>query len=558
MSQILYVNPTSGNDGSAGSQQAPVKTITKAIQLASAGAKIQLISGTYNAASGETFPLFIPSGVTVIGTENNKGSAVLIEGSGNYLSRTFAGQNVTFVMANAAELRGVTVVNQASRGTAVWVESTSPVVANCTFIRCKREGLFATGDANPVVVDNVFTENAANGISIARNSKGDIRGNICYKTGYGIAVSDSAAPILIDNKISENRSGIVISGSARPILRSNLCDRNTDDGITIISSASPDLGTNTSPGNNILRSNGKFDLQNASSNKIIAIGNQIDPTRVSGNIELINNQSPSPSPTPAPSPTPTPVPIPVPSPNPSPNPIPVPSPNPSPTPTPTPIPAPDPDPEPIPVPIPSPSPNPIPTPSPTPTPGDLTDVTGHWAEAFIRELNKLDIITGFKDKTFKPDATMTRAQYAALLVKAFNPSAKRQAIKFRDVPESFWASKVIQQAYQGQFLSGYPDNSFHPNENIQRVQILVSLVNGLGLTTTTKISKAFEDQNKIPNYALDEIAIASSKRIIVNYPKISQLNPTRDATRGEVAAMVYQALVNAGRVAVINSPYIVG
>jgi S-layer homology domain len=152
---------------------------------------------------------------------------------------------------------------------------------------------------------------------------------------------------------------------------------------------------------------------------------------------------------------------------------------------------------------------------------------------------------------------MTRAQYAALVVKAFNPSVKRQASKFRDVPESFWASKVIQQAYQGQFLSGYPDNSFHPNENIQRVQIVVSLVNGLGLTTATKNTKAFEDQNKIPKYALDEIAIASSKRIIVNYPKISQLNPTRDATRGEVAAMVYQSLVDAGRVAPINSPYIV-
>lgn len=532
MTQILYVNPTSGNNGNTGSEQAPVKTIAKALQLATAGAKIQLASGTYNAASGEIFPLSVPPNVAIIGTENNKGSAILIEGSGNYLSRTFAGQNVTFVMASSAELRGVTVVNQASRGTAVWVESTSPTVANCTFIRCKREGLFATGDANPVVIDNVFTENAANGISIARNSKGDIRGNICYKTGYGIAISDSAAPTLTDNKISENRSGIVISGSARPVLRSNLCDRNTDDGITIISSALPDLGTNTSPGNNILRSNGKFDIQNASSNKIIAIGNQIDPSKVSGNVELINNQSPSPSPIPTPSPTP----------------IPTPSPNPEP----------EPNPEPSPIPTPSPTPIPVPTPSPTPTPvpGDLTDISGHWAEAFIRELNKLDIITGFKDKTFKPDATMTRAQYAALLVKAFNPSAKRQASKFRDVPESFWAYKVIQQAYQGQFLSGYPDNSFRPNENIQRVQILVSLVNGLGLTTATKTTKAFDDQNKIPNYALDEIAIASSKRIIVNYPKISQLNPTRDATRAEVAAIVYQALVDAGRVAVINSPYI--
>jgi hypothetical protein len=153
---------------------------------------------------------------------------------------------------------------------------------------------------------------------------------------------------------------------------------------------------------------------------------------------------------------------------------------------------------------------------------------------------------------------MTRAQYAALIVKAFNPSAKRQAIKFKDVPQDFWANKVIQQAYQGQFLSGYPDNTFRPNDNIQRVQVIVSLVNGLGLTASGhKTLKPYDDQTKIPDYAKDEVIVASEKRIIVNYPKVKELNPTREATRAEVVAMVYQALVDAGRVAVIDSPYIV-
>ncbi len=155
---------------------------------------------------------------------------------------------------------------------------------------------------------------------------------------------------------------------------------------------------------------------------------------------------------------------------------------------------------------------------------------------------------------------MTRAQFAALLVKAFNPPAKRAAIKFKDVPADFWASKVIQQAYQGEFLSGFPDNTFSPNKNIQRVQVIVSLVNGIGLGLSGDVAtaiKAFDDQTKIPNYAKDEVAKAIDKQIIVNHPNLKQLNPTRDATRAEVAVMVYQALVDAGRVAAINSPYIV-
>ncbi len=207
MVQNLYVNPAIGNNTNPGTQQAPFKTITQALKVASPNTTIQLAEGKYSAENGETFPLTVPFGVKVIGNEANKGSNILIEGSGNYLSRTFAGQNVTFVMLDSAELRGVTVTNPASRGSGVWAESTTPTIANCTFINCKREGVFATGDANPTITGNVFTENAANGMAIAKNSQGKIQGNTCFKTGFGIAVSDTASPTLLDNKIYENRSG---------------------------------------------------------------------------------------------------------------------------------------------------------------------------------------------------------------------------------------------------------------------------------------------------------------------------------------------------------------
>ncbi len=569
MASNFYVNPGAGNDANPGSQVAPFKTITRALKLATIGSKIQLAEGNYNAASGEVFPLTVPSGITVVGNEANKGSGILIQGSGSYLSRTFAGQNVTFILLDGAELRGVSVTNQASRGTAVWVESGASTIANSTFTQSKREGVFATGDANPTILNSFFSENAANGISIAKEAKGQIKGNTIFKTGFGIAISDAASPTLIDNKISENRSGIIISGTARPILRNNVSEKNTDDGLTVIANAFPDLGNANSLGGNTFSNNGKFDLQNAGTNKLISVGNQIDPKKVTGSLQFddvsIPNQTPAPAPdpintTPAPTPAPAPDPInttPVPTPAPTPVPIPVPTPVPAPDPTDT-TPEPTPDPT-IPVPTPTPAPKPAPKPAPTPTPtsSDLTDIANHWAAAFIRELVKQGIVSGFPDRTFKPDATMTRAQYAALVVKAFSPSSNRAAVKFKDVPADFWASKVIQQAYQGLFLSGFPDGTFAPNKNIQRVQVIVSLVNGLGLSADATTTFKFDDQAKIPEYAKDKVAKAIGKRIIVNYPNPKQLNPTRDATRAEVVALVYQALANAGRVAAINSPYIV-
>ncbi|MCC5627259.1 DUF1565 domain-containing protein [Nostoc sphaeroides CHAB 2801] len=559
MAQTFYVNPVSGNNTNPGSQQAPFKTITQALKVATVDTKIQLANGNYNAASGEVFPLTVPSGVTVVGNETNKGNGILIEGSGSYLSRTFAAQNVTFVLLDKAEVRGVTVTNLASRGSGVWIESTAPTVANSTFTNCKREGVFTTGEANPVILGNVFSENAANGIAIAKNSKGQIIDNTCLKTGFGIAISDTASPTLRDNKIYENRSGIVISGSARPVLRNNVCENNTDDGITVIGTALPDIGSTNNLGGNTLRNNGKFNLQNASSNKLVSVGNKIDTSKVTGNVEFADSSVPTPSSPTAPIPSSPTAPIPS-----SPT-APIPSSPTAPIPSSPTAPIPSSPTAPIPIsptaPIPSSPTAPIPSsptaPIPTPT-IELTDITNHWAGGFIRELVKLGIVNGFPDRTFKPDATMTRAQYAALLVKAFNPSPNRPVIKFKDVPADFWASKVIQQAYQGLFLSGFPDNTFAPNKNIQRVQVIVSLVNGLGLSAdSATVTKTFDDQAKIPEYAKDEVVKAIDKGIIVNHPNVKQLNPTRDATRAEVAVMVYQALVDADRVAAINSPYIV-
>ncbi|NEP52851.1 MAG: DUF1565 domain-containing protein, partial [Moorea sp. SIO3C2] len=183
----LYVNPATGSDSADGSESTPFKTITKAFDSAASGDEIQLKPGTYNTGSGETFPLKAPSGVKIIGDEANKGNGILIEGNGLFNTRFGGGQNVTLILAKDTDLRGVTMTNRERRGTGAWIESGSPIVANCTFKECNREGVNVTGEATPEIKDNNFIGSGieGQGISITSAAKGQIQGNTCIKMGNG-------------------------------------------------------------------------------------------------------------------------------------------------------------------------------------------------------------------------------------------------------------------------------------------------------------------------------------------------------------------------------------
>lgn len=192
----------------------------------------------------------------------------------------------------------------------------------------------------------------------------------------------------------------------------------------------------------------------------------------------------------------------------------------------------------------------------------FTDVAqGYWARDFIAELAARQIIEGFPDGKFRPNEPVTRAQFAAMLRKAFKTSKVRNAINFRDISSRHWAYYAIREAYEMGFLATDAGNQFNPNRSLTRLDILVALTNGLNYSftgSTDSILRFYSDVTSIPANYRTLIAAATQRGIVVNYPNVRSLSVNTVATRAEVAAFIYQALVSTGEVTAISSPYIVG
>ncbi|BAY65666.1 hypothetical protein NIES22_57730 [Calothrix brevissima NIES-22] len=228
---------------------------------------------------------------------------------------------------------------------------------------------------------------------------------------------------------------------------------------------------------------------------------------------------------------------------------------------------------------------------------NFPDTKNHWAQPFIERLAERNIITGYPDGTYRPNESVDRDEFAAIIRQAFNQNQERKIASgsvYKDVPTGYWAAPAIEEAYEMGFMHGYPGEYFRPKQPVSRVEALVSLAQNLNLTTpvTTQISTPqtkrkqllfpigmtnlmqplmsaqavyktaaassppvpasgvvsyYQDAQNIPQYAVDEVAEATKAGIVVNYPNPKVLNPTKPATRGAIAAFIYQALVNQGR-----------
>ncbi|KFI34783.1 hypothetical protein HY02_03615, partial [Peptococcaceae bacterium SCADC1_2_3] len=172
----------------------------------------------------------------------------------------------------------------------------------------------------------------------------------------------------------------------------------------------------------------------------------------------------------------------------------------------------------------------------------LTDLENHWAKGNIQKLINQGVIGGYPDNTFRPNNSITRAEFTKILVKAMGfAEVKPASPTFADVPSSSWAYGVVEVAAGAGLVKG-SEGKFRPDDPITRQEIAVLLVRGLGKEADViGTVPNFADASRIAPWARGQVIIAAKERLINGYPD-NTIKPVKNSTRAEAAVMVCRLL----------------
>lgn len=177
------------------------------------------------------------------------------------------------------------------------------------------------------------------------------------------------------------------------------------------------------------------------------------------------------------------------------------------------------------------------------------DMVGHWAEETVNGMGSRLIVNGTDSGLYNPDREMTRAEFAAVLIRGLGLKPETGETPFTDVSDAEWYSGAIRTAADYGLAGGFQDGSFRPSERITREQAMVMIARAMELTglkapvsvAGSEIVHRFEDRNRVSEWAADSLqAILQSG--IAGGRTGQLLEPQAYVTRAEVAVMIERLL----------------
>lgn len=181
----------------------------------------------------------------------------------------------------------------------------------------------------------------------------------------------------------------------------------------------------------------------------------------------------------------------------------------------------------------------------------------YWAYDYIEALAARHIINGHEEGDFRPMDPVTRSQFAAIVQQAFLASEPIPELALAGVPPDYWAYDALAISRVRGFLPGGLDAPVQPDQVMTRGDALAALVNGLGYESDGVDLTYYVDDEQIPDRLRPAIAAATQAQLVVSYPAVNWLDGDLPATRAEVAAFVYQALVQEGQAEPLaTAPYV--
>lgn len=177
----------------------------------------------------------------------------------------------------------------------------------------------------------------------------------------------------------------------------------------------------------------------------------------------------------------------------------------------------------------------------------------HWAFEYIADLTERKVIRGYEDGSFRPEATVTRAEWAKMMVDAAGVQVSDNKVYWEDL-RNHWANKYVNAA--SKYLTGYSDNLYRPDQAVTREDVTVALVKIRGYDTSdvdfTYLSD-FTDIDSISNYAKAYVAVGVRENLIAGFSD-KTFRGQDTLTRAEAATLMYRAFKHGNANKITESP----
>src|SRR5450830_1859425 len=169
-----------------------------------------------------------------------------------------------------------------------------------------------------------------------------------------------------------------------------------------------------------------------------------------------------------------------------------------------------------------------------------TDISGHWAQVKIQSWIDKGLIKGYPDGTFKPDQDITRAEFMALVNRAFGYTAVAP-ITYTDVKAGSWYAPEVAKAQAAGYITGYPDGTMKPENPITREEVATIVARIKNLTSDANAADKYTDASKIGSWSKGQVGAVTYAKIMQGYPDGS-FKPQGLMTRAEVVVASDNAL----------------
>ena len=171
---------------------------------------------------------------------------------------------------------------------------------------------------------------------------------------------------------------------------------------------------------------------------------------------------------------------------------------------------------------------------------DFSDVTGFpWAKEAIGEMVALGHVKGYDAGVFMPSKELTRAELVTI-INRMNGLVEEKIVTFSDVTENHWAYAEIEKALAKGYISGFPDNTFRPDQPVTREQF-ATIINNLYNLDEELLANEIVDGNLIADWSKNAIKMVIANGVMQGYPD-GTFKSTGKITRAEGTMALYNII----------------